>query len=130
MRSKLEQLGQYNVVAFQTRNPLHRAHEEMTRRAAQAVDGALLLHPVVGLTKPGDIDHYTRVRSYQVLTGLYYNRKRTLLALLPLAMRLVGPREALWYAIIRRNFGANYLIVGRDHGSPGTDSNGRPFYPP
>ncbi len=130
VRSKLEQLGQSNVVAFQTRNPLHRAHEEMTRRAAQAVDGALLLHPVVGLTKPGDIDRYTRVRSHQALVELYYDRRRTLLALLPLAMRLVGPREALWHAIIRRNFGANHFIVGRNHGSPGTDSSGRPFYPP
>jgi len=98
VRRKLEQLGQNNVVAFQTRNPLHRAHEEMTRRAAQAVTGTLLLHPVVGLTKPGDIDHYTRVRSYQALTELYYDRQRTLLALLPLAMRMVGHRDALWHA--------------------------------
>lgn len=130
VRSKLERLGQKNVVAFQTRNPLHRAHEEMTKRAIDAVDGALLLHPVVGLTKPGDIDHYTRVRSYKALTELYYDRERTLLALLPLAMRLAGPREALWHAIIRRNFGANFFIVGRDHASPGRDSGGRPFYPP
>lgn len=130
VRSKLEQLGKKNVVAFQTRNPLHRAHEEMTRRAVAAVAGALLLHPVVGLTKPGDIDHYTRVRSYQALTELYYDRERTLLALLPLAMRLAGPREALWHAIIRRNFGANLFIVGRDHASPGRDSGGRPFYLP
>jgi sulfate adenylyltransferase len=130
VRNKLKQFGRSNVVAFQTRNPLHRAHEAMTRHAAQAVDGTLLLHPVVGMTKPGDIDHYTRVRSYQALTELYYDRERTLLALLPLAMRMVGPREALWHAIIRRNFGANYLIVGRDHASPGTDSNERPFYPP
>lgn len=130
VRNKLKQFGRKNVVAFQTRNPLHRAHEEMTRKAAQAVDGALLLHPAVGLTKPGDIDHYTRVRSYQALTELYYDRKSTLLALLPLAMRLVGPREAVWHAIIRRNFGANCFIVGRDHASPGTDSRDRPFYPP
>jgi sulfate adenylyltransferase len=130
VRNKLEQFGRKKVVAFQTRNPLHRAHEEMTKKAAQAVDGTLLLHPAVGLTKPGDIDHYTRVRSYQALTKLYYNRNSTLLALLPLAMRLVGPREALWHAIIRRNFGANCFIVGRDHASPGTDSSDRPFYPP
>ncbi len=130
VRNRLKQFGRKNVVAFQTRNPLHRAHEEMTRKAAQAVDGTLLLHPVVGLTKPGDIDHYTRVRSYQALAELYYDRKRTLLALLPLAMRMVGPREALWHAIIRRNFGANCFIVGRDHASPGTDSSDRPFYPP
>ncbi|HEY8186595.1 MAG TPA: bifunctional sulfate adenylyltransferase/adenylylsulfate kinase [Pyrinomonadaceae bacterium] len=130
VRNKLDSLGPRNVVAFQTRNPLHRAHEEMTRRAVDAIDGLLLLHPVVGLTKPGDIDHYTRVRSYTAVVEHYYNRERTLLALLPLAMRLAGPREALWHAIIRRNFGANFFIVGRDHASPGLDSAGRPFYPP
>jgi sulfate adenylyltransferase len=130
VRNKLKQFGRTNVVAFQTRNPLHRAHEEMTKKAAQAIAGTLLLHPVVGLTKPGDIDHYTRVRSYQALTEVHYDSTSALLALLPLAMRLVGPREALWHAIIRRNFGANYFIVGRDHASPGTDSSDRPFYPP
>lgn len=130
VRRRLELLGRSNVVAFQTRNPLHRAHEEMTKRAMDAVDGALLLHPVVGMTKPGDIDHYTRVRSYKTLTELYYGQDRTLLALLPLAMRMAGPREALWHAIIRRNFGANYFIVGRNHASPGVDANGVPFYEP
>src|SRR6266404_3323303 len=125
VRGKLEQLGQNNVVAFQTRNPLHRAHEEMNRRAAQAVNGILLLHPVVGLTKPGDIDHYTRVRSYQILAERYYDQDRILLALVPLAMRLAGPREALWHALIRRNYGANHLIIGRDHASPGKDSQGK-----
>ncbi len=130
VRQRLISLGHSNVVAFQTRNPLHRAHEELTTRAAQAVDGTLLLHPVVGLTKPGDIDHYTRVRSYRVLAERYYDRRRTLLALLPLAMRMGGPREALWHGIIRRNFGANHLIVGRDHASPGRDSQGQPFYGP
>jgi len=130
VRRRLKLLGGGNVVAFQTRNPLHRGHEEMTKRAMQAVDGTLLLHPVVGMTKPGDVDHYTRVRSYKALTELYYDRERTLLSLLPLAMRMAGPREALWHAIIRRNFGANYFIVGRDHASPGADSNGFPFYEP
>lgn len=130
VRQRLISLGHPNVVAFQTRNPLHRAHEELTTRAAQAVAGTLLLHPVVGLTKPGDIDHYTRVRSYRVLAERYYDPRRMLLALLPLAMRMGGPREALWHAIIRRNFGANHLIVGRDHASPGVDSQGRPFYGP
>ena len=130
VRRRLAALGHPNVVAFQTRNPLHRAHEELTARAAQAVDGALLLHPVVGLTKPGDIDHYTRVRTYRVLAERYYDRRRMLLALLPLAMRMAGPREALWHAIIRRNFGANHLIVGRDHASPGRDSQDKPFYGP
>ena len=128
VRGRLETLGRPNVVAFQTRNPLHRAHEELTARAARSVDGTLLLHPAVGLTKPGDIDHYTRVRSYRILAERYYDRRRTVLALLPLAMRMAGPREALWHAIIRRNYGANHLIVGRDHASPGLDSHGRPFY--
>jgi len=130
VRAKLERLGRRNVVAFQTRNPLHRAHEEMTKRAIAEVDGVLLLHPVVGMTKPGDIDHYTRVRTYKILAERYYDQGRILLALLPLAMRLAGPKEALWHALIRRNYGANHLIVGRDHASPGVDSSGRPFYGP
>ncbi|HVF57355.1 MAG TPA: bifunctional sulfate adenylyltransferase/adenylylsulfate kinase [Pyrinomonadaceae bacterium] len=130
VREKLSALGNRNVVAFQTRNPLHRAHEELTARAAREVDGTLLLHPVVGMTKPGDIDHFTRVRSYKVLAERYYDPARMTLALLPLAMRMAGPREALWHALIRRNFGANHLIVGRDHASPGRDSQDRPFYGP
>jgi len=130
VRNRLESFGHSNVVAFQTRNPLHRAHEEMTKRAIADVDGVLLLHPVVGMTKPGDIDHYTRVRTYKLLAQRYYDPERILLALLPLAMRLAGPREALWHAIIRRNYGANHLIVGRDHASPGKGSNGKPFYGP
>jgi sulfate adenylyltransferase len=130
IRERLEAFERPNVVAFQTRNPLHRVHEELTKRAVQEVDGVLLLHPVVGLTKPGDVDHYTRVRSYKALAQRYYERDRILLSLLPLAMRLAGPREALWHALIRRNYGANYLIVGRDHASPGTDSDGKPFYGP
>lgn len=130
VRARLAELGHEKVVAFQTRNPMHRAHEEMTKRAMQRVNGALLLHPVVGMTKAGDIDHYTRVQSYQALTEKYYDKGATLLALLPLAMRMAGPREAIWHAIIRRNFGANYFIVGRDHASPGVDSNNKPFYGP
>ncbi len=129
-RLRLARFGYENVVAFQTRNPLHRVHEELTKRAAQEVNGALLLHPVVGMTKPGDVDHYTRVRTYKALASRYYDPDRILLALLPLAMRLAGPREALWHALIRRNYGANYLIVGRDHASPGNNSNGEPFYGP
>ena len=129
-REALAQTGRRNVVAFQTRNPLHRVHEELTKRAAASVDGALLLHPVVGLTRPGDVDHYTRVRTYKALTARYYERDRVLLTLLPLAMRMGGPREAVWHAIIRRNFGANHLIVGRDHAGPGLDSQGNPFYGP
>jgi sulfate adenylyltransferase len=127
-RARLAALGAANVVAFQTRNPLHRAHEELTRRAADAVAGTLLLHPVVGMTKPGDVDYYTRVRTYKVLVERYYERGRVLLALLPLAMRMAGPREAVWHALIRRNHGASHFIVGRDHASPGLDSAGKPFY--
>lgn len=129
-RARLAALGRKNVVAFQTRNPLHRVHEELTKRAAEEMDGALLLHPVVGMTKPGDVDHFTRVRAYKALVQRYYDPSRILLSLLPLAMRLAGPREALWHALIRRNYGANHLIVGRDHAGPGNDSQGHPFYGP
>jgi len=129
-RVRLETFGHQNVVAFQTRNPLHRVHEELTKRASSGVDGVLLLHPVVGMTKPGDVDHYTRVRTYKALADNYYDPDRILLSLLPLAMRMAGPREALWHAIIRRNYGANHLIVGRDHAGPGNDSEGNPFYGP
>jgi sulfate adenylyltransferase len=130
VRARLAALGRRNVVAFQTRNPLHRAHEELTKRAASRIGGSLLLHPAVGMTKPGDIDHYTRVRSYKALAEHYYERNRMMLALIPLAMRMAGPREALWHALIRRNYGANHFIVGRDHASPGRDSEGHPFYQP
>jgi sulfate adenylyltransferase len=130
VRRLLEAMGNDNVVAFQTRNPLHRIHEELTKRAAAQVRGSLLIHPVVGMTKPGDVDHYTRVRIYKALVDHYYNKKATLLSLLPLAMRLAGPREALLHAIVRRNHGANHFIVGRDHAGPGADSTGKPFYGP
>src|SRR5262245_2501564 len=129
-RSRLESFGRANVVAFQTRNPLHRVHEELIKRAVEEKNAALLLHPAVGLTKPGDVDHYSRVRTYKVLAHRYFDASRTLLSLLPLAMRMAGPREALWHALIRRNYGANHLIVGRDHASPGLDSTGKPFYGP
>lgn len=130
VRADLEELGHENVVAFQTRNPLHRVHEELTKRAAEQIGGSLLIHPVVGLTKPGDVDHYTRVRVYKALLENYYDKTSTRLSLLPLAMRMAGPREALLHAIIRRNHGANHLIVGRDHAGPGNDSTGKPFYGP
>ena len=130
VRCLLAGMGHSNVVAFQTRNPIHRAHEELTKTAARSVGGSLLIHPVVGLTKPGDIDHFTRVRAYKILVEKYYNKNQTLLSLLPLAMRMAGPREVLWHAIIRRNYGANHFIVGRDHAGPGHDSKGRPFYGP
>ena len=129
-RQLLQSSGHANVIAFQTRNPIHRVHEELTKRAADQVHGSLLIHPVVGLTRPGDIDHFTRVRTYKALVDKYYDKTPTVLSLLPLAMRMAGPREALWHAIIRRNYGANHFIVGRDHAGPGKDSNGRPFYGP
>ena len=129
-RQKLAEIGRENVVAFQTRNPIHYAHEIMTTRALEMIDGTLLLHPVVGMTKEGDIDYFTRVRTYKAVAELAYPKDRVLLSLLPLAMRMAGPREAVWHAIIRRNYGANHFIVGRDHASPGVDSHGKPFYSP
>ncbi len=130
VREKLEAMGNDNVVAFQTRNPLHRIHEELTKRAAAAVKGSLIIHPVVGLTKPGDVDHYTRTRTYRALVDNHYDKSNTLLSLLPLAMRMAGPKEAVLHAIIRRNHGANHFVVGRDHAGPGNDSAGKPFYGP
>jgi sulfate adenylyltransferase len=130
VRLALEAMGNQNVVAFQTRNPIHRIHEELTKRAAEKIEGSLLIHPVVGLTRPGDVNHYTRVRIYRALLEKYYDSSKTLLSLLPLAMRMAGPREALLHAIIRRNYGANHIIIGRDHAGPGKDSTDRPFYGP
>jgi len=130
VRAMLEEMGHDNVVAFQTRNPLHRIHEELTKRAAAQVNGSLIVHPVVGMTKPGDVDHYTRVRTYKALVDHHYDQKSTMLSLLPLAMRMAGPKEAILHAIIRRNHGANHFIVGRDHAGPGNDSTGKPFYGP
>jgi len=128
MLTKFLDMGYDNVVAFQTRNPMHRVHEELTKRAINEKNAVLLLHPVVGMTKPGDVDHYTRVRTYKTLVENYYDVNRVCLSLLPFAMRMAGPREAVWHAIIRRNYGANHFIVGRDHAGPGKDSNGNPFY--
>lgn len=129
VRSEFTKLGWTKVVAFQTRNPMHRAHQELTLRAAKEIEANLLIHPVVGMTKPGDVDHYTRVRCYQALLHRY-PRKTAMLSLLPLAMRLAGPREAVWHAIIRKNHGCTHLIVGRDHAGPGSDSSGQAFYGP
>jgi sulfate adenylyltransferase len=117
------------VVAFQTRNPMHRAHQELTFRAARETEANLLLHPVVGMTRPGDIDHYTRVRCYEHMLT-HYPEQTTALSLLNLAMRMAGPREALWHAIIRKNYGCTHLIVGRDHAGPGSAPDGRPYYEP
>ncbi len=129
LRAAFSKLGWRRVVAFQTRNPMHRAHYELTLRAAKEAETNLLIHPVVGMTKPGDLDHYTRVRCYQALLS-HYPRNTVKLALLPLAMRMAGPREAIWHAIIRKNYGCTHLIVGRDHAGPGSDSKGKPFYGP
>ena len=129
LREAFSKLGWRKVVAFQTRNPMHRAHQELTLRAAKEVEANLLIHPVVGMTKPGDVDHYTRVRCYQALLPRYPQHTAKL-SLLPLAMRMGGPREAVWHAIIRKNYGCTHLIVGRDHAGPGNDSSGTPFYGP
>jgi sulfate adenylyltransferase len=129
IRAEFSRLGWKRVVAFQTRNPMHRAHLELTLRAAKRVEANLLIHPSVGMTKPGDVEYYVRVRCYQAILPKY-PRDTALLALLPLAMRMGGPREALWHAIIRKNYGCTHFIVGRDHAGPGSDKNGRPFYGP
>ena len=129
LRAEFARLGWRKVIAFQTRNPLHRAHYELTVRAVKEYEANLLIHPVVGMTKPGDIDHYTRVRCYQALMA-HYPQHTAKLSLLPIAMRLGGPREALWHALIRKNYGCTHLIVGRDHAGPGKDSSGKPFYGP
>lgn len=129
VRAMFEANNWDQVVAFQTRNPMHRAHKELTDRAAEEVGGHLLIHPVVGMTKPGDVDYFTRVRCYKKLLK-YYPENRATISLLPLAMRMGGPREAVWHAIIRKNYGCTHLVVGRDHAGPGSDSSGKPFYGP
>jgi len=129
LRDLFKEKGWTKVVAFQTRNPLHRAHVEMTMRASKELDANLLIHPVVGMTKPGDVDHYTRVRCYQHVLKKY-PKNSAMMSLIPLAMRMGGPREALWHALIRKNFGCTHIIVGRDHAGPGNDKNGNPFYGP
>ena len=129
IRKSFNEMGWDKVVAFQTRNPLHRAHVEMTLNAMKNLDARLLLHPVVGLTKPGDVDHFTRVRCYEKVIQKYPSNS-AILALLPLAMRMGGPREALLHALIRKNYSCTHIIVGRDHAGPGNDSKGKPFYGP
>ncbi len=129
LRAYFRKLGWRRVVAFQTRNPLHRAHQELTFRAAREVQANLLIHPVVGMTKPGDIDHFTRVRCYEAVLD-HYPAATTTMSLLNLAMRMGGPREAIWHGIIRRNHGCTHMIVGRDHAGPGKNGNGADFYGP
>lgn len=129
LKALFKKLGWHKVVAFQTRNPMHRAHQELTFRAARELEANLLLHPVVGMTKPGDIDHFTRVRCYEQLIK-HYPEQTTFLSLLHLAMRMAGPREAVWHALIRKNYGCTHFIIGRDHAGPGKDSQGQDFYAP
>jgi sulfate adenylyltransferase len=129
LRAYFRKVGWRRVVAFQTRNPLHRAHQELTFRAAREAEANLLIHPVVGMTKPGDVDHFTRVRCYEAVLDKY-PQSTTHLSLLNLAMRMAGPREAVWHGIIRRNHGCTHMIVGRDHAGPGKNSAGEDFYGP
>ena len=129
LRERFGKLGWRKIVAFQTRNPMHRAHFEVSLRAAKAIESNLLIHPVVGMTKPGDVDHFTRVRCYQAILP-HYPQFTAELSLLNLAMRMGGPREAVWHAIIRKNHGCSHFIVGRDHAGPGSDEKGNPFYGP
>mgnify|MGYP003311248034 FL=1 len=129
LRAHFAKIGWKKIIAFQTRNPLHRAHQELTFQAAKEVEANLLIHPVVGLTKPGDIDHYTRVRCYETVLK-HYPTSTTSLSLLNLAMRMAGPREAIWHGLIRKNYGCTHFIVGRDHAGPGKNSNGEDFYRP
>ena len=129
LRAYFRKLGWRKIVAFQTRNPLHRAHQELTFRAAREAEANLLIHPVVGMTKPGDVDHFTRVRCYEAVLDKY-PQSTTAMSLLNLAMRMAGPREAVWHGIIRRNHGCTHFIVGRDHAGPGKNSAGQDFYGP
>jgi sulfate adenylyltransferase len=129
LRSYFHKLGWKKIVAFQTRNPLHRAHQELTFRAAKEVEANLLIHPVVGMTKPGDVDHFTRVRCYEAVLNKYPTATTTM-SLLNLAMRMAGPREAIWHGLIRANHGCTHMIVGRDHAGPGKNSKGKDFYGP
>ncbi|MEO0762166.1 MAG: bifunctional sulfate adenylyltransferase/adenylylsulfate kinase, partial [Pseudomonadota bacterium] len=129
LRSYFRKLGWRRVVAFQTRNPLHRAHQELTFRAAKEARANLMIHPIVGMTKPGDVDHFTRVRCYEAVLDKY-PASTTHLSLLNLAMRMAGPREAVWHGLIRRNHGCTHFIVGRDHAGPGKNSEGQDFYGP
>ena len=127
LRHQFDKMGWKKIVAFQTRNPMHRAHKEIAFKAAIENDANLLIHPVVGQTKEGDVNHFTRVRCYQEILN-HFPKGTTTLSLLPLAMRMAGPKEALWHAIIRKNYGCTHLIIGRDHAGPGNDKNGDPYY--
>jgi sulfate adenylyltransferase len=129
LRREFQKLGWSKIVAFQTRNPMHRAHAELVKRAARDQEACLLIHPSVGQTRPGDVDYFSRARCYKAILR-HFPQSTTMLSLLPLAMRMAGPREALWHAIIRKNYGCSHFIVGRDHAGPGNDSSGKPFHGP
>ena len=129
LRAVFNQKKWQKIIAFQTRNPLHRVHIELTKEALKKEDAHLLIHPVVGITKPGDVDYYTRIKCYRAALR-QYPKNTAMLSLLPLAMRMAGPREALWHALIRKNYGCTHFIVGRDHAGPGKDSSGKNFYAP
>ena len=129
VKENIKKMNYDSTIAFQTRNPIHRAHQELMTRAMKELEANILIHPTVGMTKPGDIDHYTRVNCYKKILP-HFPSDSTLLSLIPLAMRMAGPREALWHALIRKNYGCTHLIVGRDHAGPGNRRNGDPFYGP
>ncbi|MFT5319315.1 MAG: sulfate adenylyltransferase [Chlamydiales bacterium] len=127
LKEEFLQDGWDKIIGFQTRNAIHRVHYEMTIRAMNEYEANVLIHPAIGETIPGDIDYYTRVQCYQSVLQ-YYPKERVKLSLLPLAMRMGGPKEALWHAIIRKTYGCNHFIVGRDHAGPGDRINGNPLY--
>jgi sulfate adenylyltransferase len=129
LKAIFKERGWDKIVGFQTRNPMHRAHFELVKRAYEKTGAPVLVHPVVGMTKPGDIDYVTRVRTYNVVCN-NYGKDFTYLSLLPIAMRMAGPREAIWHAIIRKNYGCTHFISGRDHAGPGKGSDGKDFYGP
>ena len=128
LQAEFARRGWQRVVAFHTRNPMHRAHFELTRQAAERAGANLLLHPVTGMTKPGDVAPLTRLACYQALLHRY-PAGTVMMAAIPMAMRMAGPRDSLWNAIVRRTFGCSHYIVGRDHAGC-ADRDGRPFYEP
>jgi len=127
LKKIFEQLNWKKIIGFQTRNPMHKAHQALTLEAVAQIGGNLLIHPVVGPTKSGDIDYPVRVKCYQYIMQTY-PLGLAMLSLLPLAMRMAGPREALWHAIIRKNYGCTHFIIGRDHAGPGNNQSGQPYY--
>ncbi len=128
VRTRLKEMGRENVVLYQPRHPMHRVHEALTKKAMDEVNGSLFIQPVVGMPKYGDRDHYTRVRCYKTLVEHHYDSGHAFLSLIPLARRMAGPRAGLWHGIISRNYGANFIIAGRDPHGPGKDAHGKAWY--